>query len=251
MHNLRAYLNKIFCPSSHLVSRYGLTPELIKYAENSYPSNHTYRIMKDHLYPKRKLRKRLKTFSKLYPQPLTSLLDVGCSKGFFVFDASRHTSCQRSLGIDITEKEITFCNKIKDHLREGSVQFALLRLDELADRIDQFGGAFQTILVINIYQYLYFGSDHFSKSYLDHDVIFRNLSRICTDRIIFNNRINVEDCQNQSWILRSGSRSQFYSEEYIRCAAEKYFIVEDHGTFGRYPLWLLKKIVLPRSDLDI
>src|SRR6185436_3498427 len=97
-------------------------------------------IINGQMQPMRKLRKRFNTFSKLYPQPLTSLLDIGCSKGFFVLSAAQLKQCERAIGIDITHKEIHFCNQVKEYLQINKAYFELLQLDQLAARITEFGG---------------------------------------------------------------------------------------------------------------
>jgi SAM-dependent methyltransferase len=218
-----------------------LTPDIINYASQSYPSNHTFHIGDGTLYPMRKLRKRFNTFSKFYPTPLKSLLDIGCSKGFFVFRAAQTETCERALGIDITTKEIRFCNQVNTYLNATKARFELMELDQLANRIHAFGGPFQTVLVINLYQYLFFGSDHYSGCYLNHDKIFRYLNDVCADRVIFNNRVNLADCQNQSWVLKAKEHSVNYSEKHIFDAASLYFHIKKQGTYGRYPLWVLRK----------
>lgn len=224
-------------PPSHL-----LAEEYIRYAQFSYPSNHTYKISKQKLIPQPKLRKRYKKICPFFPKPLTSLVDIGCSKGFFVFSASVQPLCSRSLGIDISDYDIQFCNQIKTYLNTERVRFELLKLDELAKRINEFGGPFQTVLLFNIYQYLFFGSDRFAGHYLDHTVIFKQLREICSQRIIFSNRVNLNDCQNDTWIKNAGIKSQDYSVENIISAASKYFTVTPRTFLGRYPLWTMDVI---------
>lgn len=217
-----------------------LSEEYIHYAKYAYPSNHTYKISHKKLFPKRKLNQRYKKLRKLFPTPLTSLADIGCSKGFFVFAAANHFStCMRSIGIDITQYDIDFCQHIKSYLNDQKTRFEILKLHEFASRIDEFGGPFQTVLLLNIYQYLYFGSDRFDHHYLDHDLIFKNLREICNQRIIFCNRVNWIDCQNERWLEQAKEKRFEYSETSILQAATQYFNVTKHGFIGRYPLWTL------------
>lgn len=206
------------------------------YAENAYPSNHTYQIKNGLLVPKRELGKRYKLISKLYPKPVTSLLDVSSSKGFFVFDAARMPSCTRAVGIDINEYDIRFSNSLKQHTNSHNTQFARLTLSELAERIDEFGGPFQTALIINCYQYLYFGSDICPLAHDTHDEIFALMRRVCSGRIIFNNRVNLADCQNSTQVAQSPQKAEHYSALEIFTAAGKYFKVTQHGKIGKYPL---------------
>ncbi len=216
-----------------------LSEEYKNYAENAYPSNHTYQIRKGLLVPKRELAKRHNQIRKLYPKPLTSLLDTSSSKGFFVFDAAKEPTCTRALGIDIRDYDIDFSNTMKQHTNVQRAQFARISLHELAARIDEFGGPFQTILMINSYQYFYFGSDICPESYATHEEIFRHLRTLCSGRVIFNNRVNVEDCQNSQQVQDAPQKAEHYSRLEIYAAASKYFTISEHGKIGKYPLWAM------------
>jgi len=219
-----------------MTSSPALSAEYQQYAENAYPSNHTYQIKNGLLVPKRELSKRLHVIKSLYPRNLASLLDTSCSKGFFVFDAASIQGCTRTLGIDIHDYDITYCNTLKSHLQSANTQFARLTLGQLAERIDEFGGPFQTALVINCYQYLYFGSDVSPESHASHEEIFENLRRVCNGRIIFNNRVNLADCQNSRQVNEAPDKAAHYSSIELFAAAEKYFTVTQHGKIGKYPL---------------
>ena len=214
-----------------------LNEEYLKYISQDYPQNHTFNIVNQQLKPRYKLASRYKKLITLYPDHLTSLVDVGCSKGFFVFSANEFPTCQRSLGIDINPYALNVCRWLKTTIQQPQAKFEKLYLHELAARIDEFGGAFQTVLVVNAYQYLYFGSDHFRHRYFDHDTIFKYLRTICSGRIIFNNRIELKDCQNVNCIDFSDQRSQDYTEEKMLAAAAKYFKITQFGKIGKYPLF--------------
>lgn len=216
-----------------------LSDEHREYAENAYPSNHTFEVRKGLLVPKRQLAKRHHQIKKLYPKPLTSLLDVSSSKGFFVFDAARETTCTRALGIDIHDYDIEFCNTIKQNTPYERAQFARLTLRELAARLDEFGGPFQTVLLINSYQYFYFGSAISPDAYASHSEIFELLRRVCSGRIIFNNRVNIEDCQNSQHVAQAPEKAEHYSRLEIYTAASQYFTISEHGKIGKYPLWAM------------
>lgn len=210
--------------------------EYLEYASYAYPSNHTYKIESHKLTPYRQLAHRYKAIRSLLPSPLTSLADIGSSKGFFVFAASDYPNCNRALGIDINEYDIVFCKKLQKYLKNACVQFQLLKLDELAENIQKFGGPFQTVLVINLYQYLYFGSDRSPCRYLDHNIIFEYLRAICSGRIIFNNRISLEHTQNDRWVKEAYSKAKQFNEASIKDAASRYFTLREHGYIGKYPL---------------
>src|SRR5579864_3768035 len=103
-----------------------ISDEYKNYAENSYPGNHTYKIHQQKLTPKCKLAVRYRKISRHYPKPLTSLLDVACSKGFFVFSAAAQPECTRSLGVDLFEYDLNFCEGVKKYLGNDRVNFAYL-----------------------------------------------------------------------------------------------------------------------------
>jgi len=218
-----------------------LAKQYLNYLKSSYPNNHNYKVKKNRLIPSRELSKRYKRIRDLLPDPLTSLVDIGSSKGFFVFIASNNPDTSRCLGIDVYQYDIDVCQWLKGYLHNDKARFEFLRLHELAERIDEFGGPFQTVLMVNMYQYLYFGSVRCPEHYQDHDEIFKHLRKICSERIIFNNRVNVADCQNVEQIAKaSEEHGQNYSEEKIKEAASKYFNVVPRGTLGKYPLWSME-----------
>jgi hypothetical protein len=225
------------CPHFNKPHLNGKDSEYHRYIDTGYPSNHTYQIKKEKLKPNYKLASRYKKIKKLLPEHLTSLGEVGCSKGFFIFSATEHPHCTRGLGIDVNQYDIDICNWVKSTMNNTRATFAKMQLHELASRIEEFGGPLQTLLILNTYQYLYFGSDPFPECYLDHDAIFKNLRKICTQRIIFNNRISLNDCQNVTRIAEANEvYRQNYSEEKALEAAARYFIVKHHGKIGKYPL---------------
>jgi hypothetical protein len=215
----------------------GKNSEYHRYIKLGYPSNHTYQIKNNKLIPNYKLAARYRKIKKLLPKNLTSLGEVGCSKGFFIFSATLHPQCTRGIGIDVNPYDIEVCNWVKETVGSTRTSFAKMQLHELTPRIEEFGGPLQTLLILNTYQYLYFGSDSFPECYLDHDAIFKNLRKICTQRIIFNNRIDLADCQNGARIAEASDESKGnYTEEKALEAASKYFVVQKHGRIGKYPL---------------
>jgi len=218
-----------------------LSNEYRKYAEKSYPSNHTFKIVGDELNPKCKLSLRYQRIKKLFPDTVTSLLDIGCSKGFFVFAAGQELGSARNLGIDIDQYDIDFCRALKNHLGALHARFELMQLHELAERIHEFGGPFQTILLINTYQYLYFGSARSADHYQNHDKIFGILRKICSHRLIFSNRVNLAECQNTENIDNTSDTTNRndYNEKTILESASHYFSIAKHGSIGRYPLWTM------------
>src|SRR5262249_48810557 len=78
-----------------------ISPKFEEYLRHGYPSNHRYLIRRDRFVPTRQLAVRYDKIAELYPAPLTSLLDLSCCKGFFVFAAAAQPHCQRAAGIDV------------------------------------------------------------------------------------------------------------------------------------------------------
>lgn len=207
----------------------------LHYLQNAYPRNHTYRLAKGKIYPTLKLAKRYRQIKPLIPSSITRMVDIGCAKGFFVFTLKNifpHSYC---LGVDVNEPDIVICKKVQAYLKETDVSFKKAELHELVAMLHLVGGPFDLTLVLNTYQYLYFGSQDHPECYLNHNLIFQYLRKICKGRIIFNNRLEFNDCQN--YIKGFGSHlGQHYSSKLILQAAEKYFKINEVGRVGKYPL---------------
>jgi hypothetical protein len=211
------------------------------FVENSYPQNHTFVASGSRLLPKRKLAVRVAHLSRHYPAPLESLVDLSCSKGFFTFHAAAARGCPRVLGVDLDEQCLRACRSLNERFSlRSQVNFARLTLPELARRIDEFGGPFQTALLINTYQYLVFGSSVAPAASHDHFEIFRLLRQVCSGRVIFHNRLWFADLQSdpQERARREGTGC-VYSPTVIREAAEQCFRVTPLDPWSRRPLWLL------------
>ncbi len=219
----------------------GLSDEMARYVSSSYPHNHSYRIRDGRAVPARQLRERSRAIAALYPEPMTSLLDASCCKGYFVLDAASRPGCSRAMGIDVFAYDVEVCRAVAQATQGPAPRFECLQLHETADRIGEFGGAFQTVLLINCYQYIYFGSDR-GAGYLDHDRIFSYLDRISSRCVIFSNRTEVRDCQNAAQVAASGSAAEAYTTERILAAASRKFTVFRVSSLGRYPLWLMVKV---------
>lgn len=232
---------KILLHKYHQHNDDGISSQMREYIENcGYPRNHQFFICNKKLLPTRKLITRVRKISALYPDVLESFLDLSCCRGFFIFSANQVASCQRSLGIDVNPINIEACQVLKNYLKLDKPKFELLTLDKLAGQIQDFGGAYQTVLLANTYQYLFFGSDGWP-GYLSHEKIFAYLSQICANRLIFSNRAELEHCQNKAQIKEAGIIAQQYNSHAIITAAEKYFNVIPRGNIGHYPLWVLER----------
>ena len=220
-----------------------LSPEIRHYLAKEYPSNHNYRVFAGRVWPSRQLKRRLRRISALYPEPLESLLDLSVCKGYFAIHAALTPARPRVLGIDVNETCVTATRAVSAHLELTNVRAELLRLHELADRIDEFGGGFQTAIMINMYQYLYFGGITEADFYATHEEIFRMLRVVCTDTLVFSNCVDFS--RLPPWVRETAEkqgRADGYSEAQIRAAAETCFRVEEHGMLGRRPIWKLTAI---------
>ncbi len=217
----------------------GLTADIATYIANSYPHNHNYSVRAGRLVPRDKLRARFDVLNSAYPRPLESLLDLSCSKGYFVLDAAGRATCRRALGVDIDDRELNACRSVSRHVGL-QCRFERAHLHEVAQSISEFGGPFQTVLLINCYQYLYFGSSRSPVGYRDHRRIFELARQVCAERLLFSNR--TETGQLQRYCRAEAARlghSHLYTEAAILDAASQYFNVTRIGTINGLPLWNL------------
>lgn len=218
--------------------------DLRAFFADSYPHNHTYTAARGRLVPGRKLADRLAQLTKHYPKPLLSLVDLSCSKGFFVFHAATQPDCERALGIDLNENCVNACGLLNARFeRRSRVRFARLTLPELAERIDEFGGPFQTALLVNTYQYLVFGSAVGPPVSHDHREIFELLRRVCSGRLIFHNRLSLADLQSDPQDRASRTdHAVEYEPAAIHAGAAEFFRVNELDSRSRRPIWLLDAI---------
>lgn len=206
-----------------------------------YPGNHNFYVCKGKIIPNKRLASRFKTITTHYPKNLNSFLDLSSCRGYFVLSASQQPHSHRNLGIDINAEEINICKNLKKQFNLPNSQFEIMTLLDLAQNIDNFGSAFQTVLLANTYQYLYFGSD-FGLGYGSHEKIFDYINQVCSERFIFTNRAEEEHCQNRTQVESSGELAKNYNREAILKAASRYFKLSHETKIGKYPLWVFDKI---------
>ncbi len=219
-----------------------LDPEIATYIGHSYPHNHDYRLVKGRLKARWKLWKRDWRIRRLLPTPLESLVDLSVCKGWFAIQAAQREGCGRVLGIDVHEPDLAAARAVRDHLGLGEqVRLEKMLLHELAESIADHGGPFQTALLVNVYQYLYFGSRRCASCYSSHEEIFDHLRSVCDGRLIFSNRVELHRCPRhiQAWAREQG-RGEDYTEQKIAAAASRHFRIERRGKLGRIPLWSLE-----------
>lgn len=219
-----------------------LDPRVAAYVESSYPHNLDYRVRRGALRPRWKLRRRLKRLLPLYTEPLESLLDLSSSKGYFVLEAAARSTCTRALGIDVHEPDLEASRAVAEHLGLERARFERSTLRELADRIDDLGGPFGTVLLVNTYPYLFYGSDRAESVAADHGELFELLARVTSDRLIFSNRVDLAALPRhiQARATDAGLEDG-YDAPRIRAAAEAHFHVEPRRALGKIPLWLLSR----------
>lgn len=186
------------------------------------------------LIPRKKLKERYEQLWSAYPEALDSLLHLSCLKGYFVFEIAARLGCGRVIGIDIDDRDLNACCAVKEVLG-SSAQFAKLHLYELADSINSFSGPFQTVLLINCYQYLHFGSSRFLACYLSNDGTFALRRRVRCGRIVFGNRTELSQlqrccCAEAAQLLCKGD----HNSDAIQAAAARRCNTAEFGRLGAY-----------------
>jgi SAM-dependent methyltransferase len=206
-------------------------------------TRHTYRIANGKAFTTFQMDQRWQIVSKLYPEKVTSLLDIGCCRGWFVIEAAMQSECERALGIDVVQGFIDAANEAARVLKLDKAQFQYAFLDDVAGDPQKFRTPYQTIVLLNTYHYMYGGSGYSDKHWADHDYLLRTLANICTDRVIFMSPLEIEECPSD--IARRAKEHpewapNFTTEKFLETAA-KYFHVSHQSYLGIRPLYLMKK----------
>jgi hypothetical protein len=197
-----------------------------------YPHNHDYRVRGTLLEPSRKLLKRWKLLSPLYPQPMPGFLDVGSCKGFFELQAAMQ-GCPRAVGMDVHAPFVDLSAEVARRLGLGAAQFHRVTLKQLAEGLGIYGGPFHTVQVISTYHYLYWGSGLEPSGYGSHEAILGMLARVCSMQVIFANPLEIADApwDIQQKAARLGP-SRYTRAEFL-AAASAYFEVQPAGFLER------------------
>ncbi|MFZ2148316.1 MAG: class I SAM-dependent methyltransferase [Sedimentisphaerales bacterium] len=207
-----------------------------------YPRNHNYRIHKKKLIPSFKLYERLRLVVSFYPEKLESFLDIGSCRGYYAMEAAQRPNCRISAGADIYEPFISISKKVREYLDIKNVEFYFATLDELSSRPEAYGGPFQIVLLIGTYHYLFWGSKLSPIAYHNHREILARLSQICTDRLIFSARLEIDrlpnDIKQKAKML--GNEVGYNTADFLR-SAEEFFEVHKAGYLGKYPLLVMLK----------
>lgn len=217
-----------------------LEPAVARHVGGSYPHNNDYRVVGRRVVAKYKLWRRRRVLLRHYPRPLESLLDVSCSTGYFTLEAAGRASCRRAHGIDVDGVDLEAARSVARYLGSRA-RFDQERLHEVAEHLEDRGGAYQLVLLLNAYPYLLMGSHRDERRYDSHEVIFEALADVCGDRLLFSNRVELSVLPRnmQARAAELGIGADEYCEGRIRAAAERRFRVEDAGRVGRIPLWIL------------
>ena len=216
-----------------------------------HPSNHNYFIYNKKLFPRFQLFERFQLIASLFPEKLESFLDIGSCRGFYVFRAADHPTCNLSIGIDVYEPFITISQEIKAYVSVEKVHFHLATLDEVCNQLESYGGPFQVVLLVGTYHYLFWGSAKCSHAYHSHREILSRLSAICSDRVILSARLETNRLPRsiKDRAEKNKNKYAYTTHDFLRCAQE-YFEVYKAGSLGRYPLLVMKKKrALPGSSV--
>jgi hypothetical protein len=209
---------------------------------SGYPRNHDYTVRSKTLVPGFKLHERFRLVSELCKPGLESFLDVGSCRGFYAMSAAQMPGCKRALGVDIDEPFISLSSQVRDHLELKNCEFKLAGIDDVATNPDKFGGVFTTVLNIGTYHYLYWGSGRCSTALYDHREILSRFAKICTKRLIFSARLEMDRLPKliREEAEKHEKKSAYTTEHFLKAASE-FFDVEHKGFLGGYPLLLMNK----------
>lgn len=204
--------------------------------------NHNYMISRKKLIPRFKLHERLRPVTALYPKPLKSFIDIGCYRGFYALDAANRPGCNISVGIDVYAPFIHASNKVREYLGQKNSSFYRASMDMVSSNPEAYGGPFQTVLLIGLFHYLFWGSNLCSDAYGSHHKIFQRLSRICTDRLIISGRLEIDQLPRieKEKARASGKLAQYNTDYFLRVAGE-FFEVHMAGFLGAHPLFVMEK----------
>src|SRR6185295_12927354 len=122
----------------------------------------------------------------------------------------------------------------KSLLKLQNADFHYAFLDDIVNDAARFKPPYQTIVLLNTYHYMYWGSTFSQTHWPDHEYMLKTLSDICTDRIIFMSPLEVDDCPSEiAW--RAGKHPDWaasYTTATFHEVAARYFTVSDEGFMG-------------------
>lgn len=207
-----------------------------------YPSNHNYSLDHGLILPSPQLARRMKKVASLYSADMDSFLDIGCCRGAYVLEAAGRSNCRLAVGIDVWQPYVELAEAVRTALGIHSARFFNISHEDVAGRLDEYGGAFHTVLNLGTYHYLFWGSERHHTGTPDHHRIFATLDKLCSNRLIISCRLQVDRCP--TFIrqrAKAMSRPPDYDEEHFLLAAEKFFDARRVGSLGSSPLYLMNK----------
>jgi len=207
-----------------------------------YPGNHNYRLCGRRMRPSFDLYERVRTFDPLYPRPLTSFLDIGCCRGYYVLRASRESTCKSATGIDVHKPFIDAANAVRQHLGVENAGFRLATLNDAAAAPAAYGGPFQTVLLVGTYHYLFWGSSLSPEAFFSHREILARLAKVCTHRLIFSGRLEICDLPRylREKAKTSPRRAEYTTEGFLAVASEL-FTVRPAGWAGKFRVYVMDR----------
>ncbi len=207
-----------------------------------YPRNHKYRVRQVEIVPGVRLFRRQQWLAKLLPRPIVSFLDVGCCKGFFVLDAARHSTCDRAVGIDVYEPFVEASEAVRKHLELEKASFHVAGLEDVANDVRAYGGLFQTVSVLNVYHYLFWGSGLNPAAARDHGLIFKRLASVCAGQVIFSSPLALDACPGEIQRAAKASGDALkYNRSAVLSAAEPFFDIHEKPQWGQRPVFVMSK----------
>jgi len=206
-------------------------------------TRHIFQIAEDRVLSTSQMELRWKVVTGLYPRKLTSLLDIGCCRGWFIVKAAMLPECEAALGVDVVPEFIEAANEAKRLLKLDKAQFEYAFLNDLERDRQKYRLPYQTLLLINTYHYMYWGSTACPTHWPDQDYLLRTLASMCTDRMIFMSPLEVSDCPSD--IAERAREHPDWAEQYTTSRfldiASRYFDVSLENYLGIRPLYLMKK----------
>ena len=206
-----------------------------------YPTNHTYQIHNGQIIAQGKVSRCWRAVSSLYPLRIRSFLDVGCSKGYFLFRVAQRPECEHAVGIDLFPHFIDVSQRAAKALALKNVQIQNASIEDVAANPSAYGGPFDLVQVISTYHYIYWGSKRATRSMGDHDSIMTTLAKLCAHYLVFLNPLEISDCPLEIQKLAERSPDHDYTREGFLSAAQKHFDVFEVGLddSGKRPIMLL------------
>lgn len=207
-----------------------------------YPANHNFYILENRLIPSFKLFERYNKISRLYPNNMTTLLDISACRGFYVLEASLREKVNDAIGIDLVESFISECNVAKNFVNAKKASFHVSNLQDLHQSVMQTNELYQVVIFTGSYHYFFWGSDEDQFSYMDHDKILSMLADITSQRVIFSGRLDYDDLSEYPQRIAKDHRLKeiYTTQNFLECA-EKYFDVKHVGYLGKALLFTMDK----------